>query len=275
MAREIADSGPGAGNEADPGLLAIRAGIAAYYTAKVTTFGATPLGVDWTCVPTQELRFVQLLKLCDFTMPFSLNDLGCGYGALITYLDRRHRDCSIDYVGVDLSAAMVRRARRLWRGRSGVRFARGHAIPRIADYSIASGIFNVQLQQPRGAWEAFIAETLQQLHRTSARGFAVNFVASPRRGKPIRTVLYGTQPERWAGYCAARFGAATEVIDGYGLREFTLLVRRLYGQSFNVGGELPARFFQEPLVYAGAGDPDQHCGIVKECSRLVSRVGPP
>jgi hypothetical protein len=28
------------------------------------------------------MRFVQLLKLRDFMSPFSLNDLGCGYGAL-------------------------------------------------------------------------------------------------------------------------------------------------------------------------------------------------
>jgi hypothetical protein len=48
---------------------------------KIRKFGATPLGVDWTCVSTQQLPFVQLLKLCD-TSPASLNDLGCGYGAI-------------------------------------------------------------------------------------------------------------------------------------------------------------------------------------------------
>ena len=62
-------------------LAAVHTGISDYYTAKIRKFGATPLGVDWTCLPTQELRFVQLLKVCDFTSPLSLNDLGCGYGA--------------------------------------------------------------------------------------------------------------------------------------------------------------------------------------------------
>lgn len=101
--------------EADPADLApVHAGIAAYYSAKVAKYGATPLGVDWSCVPTQELRFVQLLKLCDFGSPFSFNDLGCGYGALIAYLDRRHAECAVDYLGIDLSEAMLRRARRLY-----------------------------------------------------------------------------------------------------------------------------------------------------------------
>jgi SAM-dependent methyltransferase len=207
-------------------LAAVHAGIANYYTGKVRRFGATPLGVDWTCVPTQELRFVQLLKLCDFTTALSLNDLGCGYGALLAYLDRRHAGCVIDYLGVDLSQAMLRRARRLWSSRPDVTFVHGHFSPRLADYSVASGIFNVQLDQPRGVWERFVAATLDQLHRTSRRGFAVNFMCAPAGGTPERQGVYSTAPARWASHCEAQFGATTDVIEGYGLREFTLIVRR-------------------------------------------------
>jgi SAM-dependent methyltransferase len=207
-------------------LAAVHAGIADYYTGKIRKFGATPLGVDWTCVPTQQMRFVQLLKLCDFTSPFSLNDLGCGYGALLSYLDWRHAGSAIDYLGVDLSQAMLRRARRLWRDRANVSFVRGHASPRLADYSVASGIFNVQLDQPRQLWERLVAATLDQLHRTSRRGFSLNFMSAPPAGTPERQGVYSTVPERWVRHCADQFGAATEVIDGYGLREFTLIVRR-------------------------------------------------
>ena len=157
---------------AEAPLADLHAAIAEYYTDKVTRFGATPHGVDWTCVPTQEMRFVQLLKLCDFAAPFSLNDLGCGYGALVGYLDWRHPGCAVDYTGIDLSAAMIRRARRRCRGRAGVRFVRGHAPPAIATWSVASGIFNVRLEHSLPTWEAFIAATLHDLHRTSARGFS-------------------------------------------------------------------------------------------------------
>lgn len=207
-------------------LASVHAGIADYYTGKVKKFGATPLGVDWTCVPTQEMRFVQLLKLCDFTSSLSMNDLGCGYGALLSYLDWRHVGCTIDYLGVDLSQAMLRRARRLWRNRPNISFVHGHASPRLADYSVASGIFNVQTSQPRDEWERFIAATLDQLHQTSRHGFSVNFMRAPAAGTPDREGIYSAEPERWARYCAAQFGAATKVIDGYGLREFTLIVRR-------------------------------------------------
>ena len=103
------------------------AAIERYYTTKVTTHGPTPLGVDWPCTPTQELRFVQLLRLCDFKTPFSLNDIGCGYGAILRLLAQRHRRLPIDYLGVDLSPAMVLQARRLWRQRASTEFMVGNA----------------------------------------------------------------------------------------------------------------------------------------------------
>ncbi len=211
---------------ADPRLDGVHAEIARYYTNKVTRHGATPLGVDWSCVPTQELRFVQLLKLCDFTAPFSLNDVGCGYGALLAYLARRHGSMPIDYLGIDLSAAMIRRARRLWRDHAACRFVQAEAGPRKADYSVASGVFNVRLDQPIQLWERFVAQTLTQIHKTSRLGFAVNFMTPPAPGRPARPGLYQTGPERWGRWCELELGASVEVIADYGMREFSLLIRR-------------------------------------------------
>ncbi|QDL36184.1 class I SAM-dependent methyltransferase [Rhodoferax sediminis] len=212
-------------HEAGPGLAAVHAAIARYYTDMVQTHGATPHGVDWTCVPTQELRFVQLLKLCDFTVPFSLNDLGCGYGALLAFLAKRHRGSKVDYLGVDLSSAMVAQARELWAKRRRTEFVVGHASPRSADYSLASGIFNVRLDQSAARWTRFIASTLERLHATSRRGFAVNFMAPLPRGVTGTSELYRAPLGLWRRYCEQTLGAKVEVITGYGMREYTLLVR--------------------------------------------------
>ena len=210
----------------ETGLAALRAGIADYYTSKLRRFGATPLGVDWSCQATQQMRFAQLLRIGDLADRVQLDDLGCGYGALLDYLLWRHPGCAVDYLGIDVSAAMVRRARTMFRHHPGARFVVGHASPRIADYSVASGIFNVQLDQPRAAWESFIAETLQHLYSRSRRGYAVNFIARPSGGQTPRPGLYVTEPKQWAAFCASRFDASVEVIEDYGLREFSLLVRR-------------------------------------------------
>jgi SAM-dependent methyltransferase len=200
---------------------AIEATIESYYSSRVARYGATPLGVDWSCVATQHLRFVQLLKLCDFSVPFSLNDIGCGYGALLSFLAERHPACPIDYLGVDLSRAMLSRARRRHRAR----FVIAGAAPRSADYSIASGIMNVKLDHSRAAWEDFVAAVLADLHRTSRRGFAVNFMAEAA-SDDTHGQLYRTSPDPWLSYCRGTLGCAVELLAGYGMREFTLLARR-------------------------------------------------
>jgi SAM-dependent methyltransferase len=204
------------------------ASIEAYYSARVAKYGATPLGVDWSCQATQSLRFVQLLKICDFAAPFTLNDIGCGYGALAAFLAMRYSEAKIDYLGLDLSRAMVSRARRRF-SRPDCRFVVGTASPRNADYSVASGIMNVNCNYSRAIWEGFVATTLREMRRTSRLGFSVNFLSDAARAKtspdgPVES-LYRTSPEPWIRYCERDLGCSVETIDNYGMREFTLLVR--------------------------------------------------
>jgi len=199
--------------------------VARYYTAKVLRHGATPRGVDWTCTATQELRFVQLLRVCDGSARFSLDDFGCGYGAVLGYFDRWQPHAAVDYLGLDLSATMVRRGRRLWGERAHTRFVVGKTSPRVADYAIASGLFNVRLHEPPGRWTAFIARTLADMAATSRRGFAANFMAPKDRAEDEEPELYRSAPAPWIEYCERELGGSVELAAGYGLREFTLLVR--------------------------------------------------
>lgn len=211
-------------------LSGVHANVEAYYSARVAKYGATPLGVDWSCQATQNLRFVQLLKICDFSAPFALNDLGCGYGALCSFLAMRHSESRIDYLGVDLSRAMISRARRRFRSPDR-RFAVGKASPRVADFSVASGIMNVNVGYSREVWEDFVATMLSDMCRTSRRGFSVNFVSETATARtsadPGPASLYRTNPERWIRYCKQELGCAVETIENYGMSEFTLLVRRI------------------------------------------------
>lgn len=206
-------------------LNALHAEVENYYTRKIATYGATPLGVDWACVPTQQMRFVQLLKLCSFDLPITLNDVGCGYGALLALLSNRFRNKSIDYLGIDLSPAMIAQAKRLWSKKHDTEFMVASTSPRIADYSVASGIFNVKLTQPDGLWAEFVKATLLAMHATSRRGFAVNFLAPLASGLVGTPELYRPPSELWSGYCKKEMGAIVEVLDDYGMREYTLQVR--------------------------------------------------
>jgi SAM-dependent methyltransferase len=202
--------------------------IEAYYSAKVARYGATPMGVDWSCQATQSLRFVQLLKICNFSAAFSLNDIGCGYGALAAFLAVRHPKSKIDYLGVDLSRSMIQRARRRHTGPDR-RFSTRTTGFRIADYSVASGIMNVSLGHSRAIWEGFVARTLAQMRRTSRLGFSVNFLVDTTGTRTSASAsvddLYRTGTERWIRYCEDELDCSVETIADYGMKEFTLLVR--------------------------------------------------
>ena len=202
----------------------IYASVESYYSQKVTAFGPTPYGADWDSVITQEVRFLQLLKICNFSAPFALNDVGCGYGALWSYLTKYHFETDIDYLGFDISPAMINHAGSLQRDLSRAGFMVAQVSPRMADYSVASGIFNVRLDQPIHRWERYIGKTLVDMHASSRRGFAVNFMTpSPFSENPEG--LYCTTPNPWIRFCEDELRSSARVLADYGLREFTLLVR--------------------------------------------------
>jgi SAM-dependent methyltransferase len=198
--------------------------IARYYTRRVNTHGPTPWGVDWTCALTQQLRFVQLLKVCGRRRRFSLNDLGCGYGALLPFVRERYGPSKVDYAGADISSAMIRRARQLWADQALARFCRSSELPRVADFSVASGLFNVRLKHTDAVWVGFVKEVLGELQRASRIGFAVNFLLPALPGLIPLSGLYRTASDPWVDYCRETFRADVTVIRDYGLREFTLLV---------------------------------------------------
>ncbi|MES2941095.1 MAG: class I SAM-dependent methyltransferase [Pseudomonadota bacterium] len=218
----LATEAGGAAQGGDADVAALRAQTERYYTAQVLRHGATPLGVAWPDQLTQELRFVQLLRPCDPLRPFTLNDLGCGYGALVGFLDRRHRGNKVDYLGIDLSQAMIEQARQLWRTRQGTAFHLGGHSPRIADFSVASGIFNVRLDAAGARWEQLIQDTLSELARTSKRGFAVNFLKPLPPEMDGARELYRTAADRWMRFCREQLGMKVSLLDAYGMREFTL-----------------------------------------------------
>lgn len=213
---------PGTAGQPLPGSLG---DVARYYSARVRRYGATPLGVDWTCVPTQQLRFVQLLKVVRGPAPFSIHDLGCGYGALLDFMRTKWRASDFEYVGTDVSAAMIHAARQQHLRKHHVRFDTAQAVMPQADYTVASGVFNVKLESSRSAWEALVKRSLKAMAAASRLGLAVNFIESSP-GVSMPPQLYRTRAERWSRFCEDELGFSTQVVRGYGLREFTLCALR-------------------------------------------------
>lgn len=198
--------------------------VARYFASTLDAFGATPRGVDWNGDSAQQLRFDQLLRVVDVQGHFSINDLGCGYGALLEHLDSR--DFDVDYLGIDLCAQMVDVATERHRGRPHAAFVCGTSPPREADYGVASGIFNMRLGRSRWQWTAYIEDTLDQLNATSRRGFSFNCLTSYSDPPKMRDDLYYADPCAVFDLCRRRYSKNVALLHDYGLYDFTILVTK-------------------------------------------------
>jgi SAM-dependent methyltransferase len=205
--------------ERDPLL----APVERYYSGKVAEHGPTARGVDWRDEASQELRFTQLLKLCDLDASFTINDYGCGYGALAAYLEERGR--RFRYTGFDISEQMLEQARALVGESERCRFVSSEHELRPADYTVASGIFNVRLEAVDEVWERHLLATLDKLDALSERGFAFNVLTSYSDPDKMRPDLYYANPGTLFDHCKRRYSRWVALLHDYGLYEFTILVR--------------------------------------------------
>jgi len=194
-----------------------------YYEAKLREHGPSPRGVDWNDERSQRLRFERLLELLEGVVePFSLNDYGCGYGALLDVIAERQAEVS--YTGYDVSTKMVSEAIRRYGGDGHVRFTSDRAELAEADFTVASGVFNVKQDAPEAEWEAYVLETVDELARLSARGFAFNALtahADPERRRPD---LFYADPAAMLDRCLRTYSRDVALRHDYELYEFTLLV---------------------------------------------------
>ncbi len=200
------------------------AGVDDYYSLKLRTFGATPAGVDWNGDAGQRLRFEQLLRVVDTRAPFSITDLGCGYGALFDYLSERYT--AFTYLGVDISAAMIAAASARVSSAAPARFEHASRPSTISDYAVASGIFGVRLGNSDQAWKDYLEATLDVLDRCGRAGFAFNCLTSYSDPDKRRSDLYYCDPCALFDYCKRRFSRQVALLHDYGLYEFTMVVRK-------------------------------------------------
>jgi len=198
--------------------------VAGYYSSKIAEYGEQPKGVDWNGEESQVLRFVQLCRIIDKRDDFSINDLGCGYGALYDFLSARYK--SFHYTGCDISKAMIAASKQRHSGKVGARFVLAAAPPDGADYTVASGIFNVRLQWNDAQWGDYLRHMLNVLDRSCCRGFAFNCLTSYSDAEKMRDDLYYADPCMVFDVCKRHYSRNVALLHDYGLYEFTILVRK-------------------------------------------------
>ena len=196
--------------------------VAVYYERKLADHGATPSGVDWNSLASQQRRFRELLRGIDLEPGASLLDYGCGYGALADFLHEQHIEAR--YRGFDIATPMVQAAQERHRD-CGCEFTdTAGALPR-SDFAVASGIFNVKLQTPVEEWREYLLGTIQDLCRLTRRALAFNVLTTysdPARRRPD---LFYADPLWLFDYCKTQITPSVTLLHDYPLFEFTLVLR--------------------------------------------------
>lgn len=149
-------------------------GISDRYENRYREYGYDPRTLDWD-KGKQNMRFSILTSQYDFRGR-EVIDIGCGFGDLnrvlsaITGGDYR-------YWGIDVVQSLLSEAQSRY-GNERVRFHCGDFLAMDvpeADYAIASGIFNLKLQE--GDNYAFIEQVMRKAFRLCRVGFAFDFLS--------------------------------------------------------------------------------------------------
>lgn len=200
--------------------------VAEYYDDKLKVHGATPKGVDWNSLESQELRFVQLMKLINFDESnFTLLDFGCGLGDLLRFIRLSNFSNGYEYTGFDISKEMISRAAKINQNLD-AHWVSDEAKLNTYNFTVASGIFNVKQEVETEIWENYILETLNLMNDLSSEGFAFNMLTSYSDKDYMKDYLHYANPTFYFDYCKNNFSKNVALLHDYNLYEFTLIIKK-------------------------------------------------
>ena len=201
----------------------IIAEIRQYYDDKLLLHGASYKGVDWNSKKSQILRYEILSKVINNESFFSILDYGCGYGAIIDYLNNNYDNFS--FSGYDISPEMINKARKVFKG-SNIRWFTEINKNMKFNYVLSSGLFNVKLNYDYDKWYKYILKTLDNINEHSIDGFSFNMLTNKCDSEYKRNDLYYADQEQIQSFCERNYSENIMVLDNYGLYEFTILVKK-------------------------------------------------
>jgi SAM-dependent methyltransferase len=199
-----------------------------FYKEQLELYGSTAQGVNWKNEEAQVVRFIQLLKILENeSESFSINDLGCGYGALAPFMLKAGFQNFV-YRGYDLSKDMIEKAKETYRDITQASFYTIQKTQEMeeADYCVASGIFNKKLSLKEFEFLSYILETLEIMNEKSKKGFAFNMLTSYSDKDKQREDLYYANPSFIFDYCMRNFSRNVALLHDYKAYDFTILVRK-------------------------------------------------
>ena len=198
-----------------------------YYKSNLDNYGPGAMGVGWKNEMAQQIRFEQLAKIIGAESNFSINDMGCGVGDFYNYLSGKSYGY-FDYYGYDMLEPMLALAKVKFAGEKNIRWTRIDNARDLytADYTVASGIFNLKYAIEESEWLNYIIDALGHINKKSSRGFAFNVLTAYADKELMREHLYYSDPLFFFDLCKKHFSKNVALLHDYYEYDFTILVRK-------------------------------------------------
>lgn len=152
------------------------------YGDRLAALGPAPKGVFWRSESTQIARFDALLSLVASVTPVTnpmLGDIGCGYGAMLDFIQTTPRYKSFQYIGIDINRKMISSCKRKFLDQKHL-FLVGKYPPSTVDFCVLSGTFNLCHTTNTSLWHEYIFANLQECWQRSRYGLVLNLLCGPK-----------------------------------------------------------------------------------------------
>ena len=152
------------------------------YRDRLASKGNTAQGVFWRSQSSQYARFDALLSLVHQLRGYqrtSIADIGCGYGAMLDFINQSSNFRHVDYLGVDINRAMIAACRQKFPHQSNI-FSTGNRPSRIVDFCLFSGTFNLTHSNDPALWSDYIFACLDRCMAQTRYGLVLNLLCASK-----------------------------------------------------------------------------------------------
>ena len=198
-----------------------------YYKIRRNSSTDSSIQMGWKNLMAQEIRFIQLLKIIEREETFSINDLGCGNGSLLRFMNENIRDKSFTYNGYDIMPEMIAEAKTLnIKNESNFKLITSVNEIENTDYTVASGIFNLKYNTTEKEWLNYIHETIAVMWAKSTKGISFNCLTSYSDKEFMRPELFYADPMELFDFCKKNITRHVSILHDYREYDFTVLLRK-------------------------------------------------
>ena len=196
------------------------------YKDRLAAIGPAPKGVFWRNQSTQIARFDALLDLVTTVTPAantSIADIGCGYGAMLEFLQKTPRYQRFQYTGVDINQAMIISCKQRFPTQKQLFFV-GKQPPLPVDFCVFSGTFNLCHTMDTSLWHDYILANLQSCWQRSRYGLVLNLLCAPQT--QIKNQIFYAERQTFVANASRVFGPTHALSTPHVTGDVTFLIAK-------------------------------------------------